>query len=235
MQIIKKSTKISVFLSFFRSIFSFCKLSHKKTRKITDKGTGVWLQHLLEGIVDGIVEIHDIKIKFNSDLHEYLLDAGYIQHKDNKSIPLEIQTAEKHLTVKTLAYPKTVQIDIGCSNEPFTHDSAGALRLSSLLSRVKEVLSNASGNRAKICDMGEWIVTHRHVGIDGKIIGLSGTAFNITVNDLTRDFTRAYTKILPDGRTILRLEKVLTDHIHLVQMIQEMREKSTAIFNYLKG
>ena len=188
-------------------------------------GMGVDLTKFINHLSNGIEEIHDVKIKFANDLHKYLTEQGRQVDKSNKGIFLEIPTGEKYLTVKVSVYPKTVTIDIGCSNEPFTYDSAGALRLVSLLSRIKYVLRLTVQNKSEIPDVGKWIVTHRHCGIDGKTIDLAGDAFNITVNDLKDEFVRGYTKILPDGRVIPRLEVTDTEHITTSELINNMNRE----------
>ena len=79
-----------------------------------------------------------------------------------------------------------------------------------------------SKNKSNICDIDNWVVTHRHCCIDGKAIELAGNAFNITVNDLKKEFTRGYTKILPDGAVIPRLEVTDTERITANDLIQNM-------------
>ncbi|MGQ0795655.1 MAG: hypothetical protein ACT4N5_05685 [Nitrosopumilaceae archaeon] len=174
------------------------------------EGMGALFAEILSGHLSGIKEIHDIKIKTNSDLHKHLVSSGHSQDRTNKGIYLEIPTPEPSLAIKIAVYPSTIQIDIGCSNEPFTCDSTGALRLSSLLARIRDSLLELSARNARIPSTDEWIVTHRHYGIDGQEIELSGNALNVTVNDEIKGFRRMYTKILPDGRVIPRVEKVVT-------------------------
>ncbi|EGG41858.1 Hypothetical protein Nlim_1301 [Candidatus Nitrosarchaeum limnium SFB1] len=224
------NSKLIMTLSKFlvRLMKTICdKLEHhnQSCKEISYKGTGDVLVKFIEHLSNGVEEIHDLKIKFSGELHKHLLKKGHVENKSNKGIFLEIPTGEKYLTVKISIYPKTIHIDIGCSNEPFTYDSMGALRLSSLLSRIENVLRITTENKAEICDVGKWMIVHRHCGIDGNIIELTGNAFNITINELNKDFIRGYTKILPDGRIIPRLEVTNTEQITVNQLIQNMTRK----------
>ena len=197
-------------LSFFnKKIINQSRIFDSDLETKAQRGTGVNYLEFIKSLEDSHKEIHDLKLQFPSDLHQYLIKNEFKSHPKNKSIPIEIPTTEKNLTIKSLVYPKTIQIDIGCSSEPITCDSSGILRFISILNRIKDVLRKTADEAATIPEITKWIITHRHVGMDGKI-EYSAEAFYIAVEDLNGNFTRIYSKLMPDGRKYVRIEVIDT-------------------------
>jgi len=216
-------------LSFFNNKIIYHPQTFDSNLEIkTQEGMRVSLLEFLEKLTNVQSEVHDLKIMFESDLHRYLVKKGHKVNQHNKSIKLEVPTSEENLTVKILVYPHKVQVDIGCSFEPFTCDANGVLRLTSLLNRISQVLTKSSAYKAMIPDIAEWIVTHRHYGKDGNL-EYSGETFHIAYQDMVGEFTRVYTKLMPDGRVILREEKIETMKNTIGQEIQNMENESSKL------
>jgi hypothetical protein len=169
----------------------------------------VYEQKFLNTFLGAEAAVHDLKFKIVAELHKHLLERGYNEEKSNRGIRVEIATAEKGLTIKVIVYPKMVQVDIGCTFNPISWDADGALRLTLILVKTHETLLAASGHKADIPPIAEWVITHRHHGMDGKT-EYSGQAFNITFEGLKGEMVRAYVKIMPDGRRVPRIEKIMT-------------------------
>ena len=216
-------------LSFFdKKIINQSLIFDSNLETKEQEGTRVSLIEFIEKLKDAQSEIHDLKIMFESDLHRCLVKKGHKVNQYNKSIQMEISTSEENLTVKALVYPHKVQVDIGCSCEPFTCDANGVLRLTSLLNRISLVLMKSSAYKAKIPDIKDWIVTHRHYGKDGNL-EYSGESFHIAYQDMVGEFIRVYTKLMPDGRVILRKETIETAKNTVDQEIQKMKSEASRL------
>ncbi len=128
---------------------------------------GDLIKHILDA-EKATAAMHDIKIKLSSNLHSYLVEQGYVPDKNNKMIKLEMKNAY-YTTVKFIIYPKTILIDIGCSEEPITYLPAGVTRLASLLEEAHYFLCAQSSHKAKIDEIGKRELIHHHNNKDGKI------------------------------------------------------------------
>ena len=87
-------------------------------------------------------KIHDIKLMFHSNLHNALLKLNYVPESSNKRIPLEIPTFNNNIIIKIQVYPKTIQIDIGCTYKPFVYDISVVIHLTHILGRVCQYIES---------------------------------------------------------------------------------------------
>src|SRR6185437_1146051 len=110
--------------------------------KHDDEDMGVNMLKFFSSLEEAIPSIHDVKIKFTSDLHYHLVHLDFPTNKNNNGIKIEIPTEDKNIIIKALVYPKTVQVDIGCTFRPFSCDIDGATRLYLIGSKIREVLLN---------------------------------------------------------------------------------------------
>jgi len=198
----------------------------KKEQEKLSRGMGVDLSTVLNSFNPSQSEIHDIKIQVKFKLHEFLISQGYTVNPHNKCILLQYPTSDRAIVVKILVYPNTVQIDIGCSNNPFSYNQKGALRLNILLEKICQYLFKKSERKSQIPSIMEWIVTHRHYGLDGDLV-LEGKSFHITYEDLLGQFTRIYPKTLANGKQITRLEKIQTTKNTVRKELEKMVSPTT--------
>ena len=180
------------------------------TRRITTEGMGVGEQFYEILLTLQYVQpmIHDIKVKVESnDLHTNLLQNGCSSNPSNNSIKVNVPYTDNNITTKIFVYPKTVQIDIGCTYRPIVYDPSGMLLLHEHLSKISCYLSEISGTLLPPAQ--KWIITQYHMNKDGKE-ELSGSMFNFTVEEVVSGMLRFYSKKMPDGKTIPRLEQIVT-------------------------
>jgi len=201
-------------------------VSFKNTSKnIRREGMGVDLIKYIVDAANTIPSMHDMKIHLQSDLHKYLVAQGYPTHAKNKSIKLEMKTDSQNITVKALVYPRTVHIDIGCTNEPFPLLPAGGIKLASLLNKIKQFLCEQSSHKAEISEIGQWEMTRHDRGQDGKIT-YDGKKFHITIENVIGGFAQIYSKEKLDGSLITRIEQVRTEKIKINDLLNKMRGES---------
>ena len=175
--------------------------------------------------------LHDIKIKISSNLHSYLVEQGYVPHKNNKMIQLEMKNTY-YTTVKFIVYPETILIDIGCSDEPITYLPAGATRLASLLAEAHYFLCAQSSHKAKIDEIGKWELIHHHKNKDGKIT-YEGKGFHIILEDALGGVTRAYNKHFSDGGTFVRIEEIRREKIPITKLLENMRNVNADVTQFV--
>lgn len=192
--------------------------SHKITQRVMGEG----MFEILQSLREQPAKIHDIKIMFkSSNLHEILLQNGAKQHSNNKGIQIKIPTYHQNMIIKCMIYPKTIQIDIGCSYRPIVYDISGVTFLSSILGEVFLYLKISSSPESDIPEVNSWKITHYHFGKDGRE-SYSGGRFHHTFEEVTEGLVRFYSKIMPDGITIPRFEQIQTPHNTLEKEIQNM-------------
>ncbi|MDE1861514.1 MAG: hypothetical protein KGI33_01240 [Thaumarchaeota archaeon] len=198
------------------------------SHRITLDHTGVVGQKffdLLESIKLQHPTIHDIKVKFTSDLHKHLAEMGCSCNPANNSIKVGFETSDNNLHIKILVYPETTQIDIGCTYKPIVHDLRGILYLSEIFSKVSHHLSSLTGHIAAIPPVHEWVITHYHFAKDGTgIPSFNGQTFHMTFEEVAGGLIRFYSKRMPDGLTIPRLEQIKSVQETLDQKMQEVLE-----------
>lgn len=186
------------------------------------EGTGLDLLQLIQDAKKSVRAIHDIKIDFNSNLHDSLRTKGYQVHNTNKLILVPIVTNDPNLTIKASVYPKSVQLDIGCSSSPISYNMAGASKLADILDFVHNYLCSISGHKAEIPRIGTWMITHYHHNKDSKNT-YDGERFHITCEEALGSFTRIYDKEI-NGSRVIRLEEIKTPRIAVADELKIMQE-----------
>jgi hypothetical protein len=153
----------------------------------------------------------------------------------------------RDLLVKaTIHRTDTVSIVIGCSLNPVTLDIKGIVRLTSALSIVEERLSRivegfqnfhgfgviganveldgSSPSRHSyhsiIPSFSEWTVTMWHFGADA-LTEYSGEKFSVTWETAEDVLIRAYSKVMNDDRTRIRLERQEYPKATLADIIEQ--------------
>jgi len=181
------------------------------------------LESILEDCRDQPPMIHDIRFKIESDVYEKLLKKGLTPNKNNHSITLNnIPTPDSSLNFKILAYPKHIQLIVGCSLKPIIYDSKG---ISNLIFNLGQYIGNLKlfvNDTFSIQPISKWTVTHTHCNKDGSL-ELSGQSFHYSFEDYTGSLYRIYAKKFPDG-VRARVEKIETEKISIEQMAKGVIE-----------
>lgn len=176
--------------------------SHRITQKPT---RGDDYLNLIETLINEPLMMHDLKIKIsNSLVHETLVKNGASVNSHNKGILLKFESIDNNINTKILVYPKTIQIDIGCTFKPIVYDTQGFFVLLEHLSNISYHILGIS--KVRLPPVHEWIITHQHLNKDGSL-ELNGPQFHLSVNEVHCGFMRFYSKDLPVGTT-MRVEKV---------------------------
>jgi len=211
----------------FRSSCGFYKikgieLSRDKHRTVSQPmGVHDDMQSMLQSISEKLEEIHDLKFKFSSDnLHQILKSLGHVEDPSNCLIKLEIPL-DKYVTAKILVYPKTVQVNLSCTFKPIIYDAEGVVKLTTFLGRICQYLIDISSGTANIPSSQEWIVTHYHLGKDGTC-EIAGSRFEIKWEGIAGDLIRFYSKKMPDGKIIPRIEQIKIPRTTVKEEIQYM-------------
>lgn len=166
---------------------------------------------VLERLDNQAAKIHDIKLQFDSNIHEVLERQGYSANSKNRCIILaNIPIRNKEISVKALVYPNTVQINIGCSYSPIIYERDSMLNLHEILTEISLYLYDLGATY--IPPVNDWMITHYHLNKDGTDIDLNGKSFHITIANATEGFIRYYSKEMPDGSLIPRIEQIRRPH-----------------------
>ena len=159
------------------------------------------------------------------------LGYDYTMNTRSKDVLLRVWELSGLLTKVTIHRTDTVSVVIGCSLTPIELDVNGVIRLTNALSVVEDRLSRLieGSNVVKdtvIVDVGggrvnspndlhthgiipkysEWIVTMWHFGADASI-EYSGDKFSVTWGTAENVLVRAYSKVMGDHKTRIRLER----------------------------
>ena len=192
-------------------------------KKITDKGMRVGIQMLektLDHLKDLPLMMHDIALKFKSDnLHIVLQKNGYTPANSNSMIKLKHFFDELGSDVTFCIYPKSIQIQLSCTQNPIIRDPDGILKLGTILGHVRQFLKGRSHELVNIPLCGDWIVYHYHLNKDGP--SCRGKAFEITVNDFDYTMIRFYKKRMVNGKTKDRIEAIQTPNISVNNLFRK--------------
>lgn len=194
--------------------------SHRITLETT--GVGQKFLDILESLRLQQPTFHDIKVQFKSDLHKHLLQKGCSVNPSNNSIKTGFPCADNNLTIVILIYPETTQIDVGCTYKPLVYNFKGLLYLQELLAKISYHLSTLSG--CTIPPVSEWVMTHYHFAKDGPTVNTQ--MFHVTIEELSGGLIRFYSKKMPDGTVIPRLEQIKTEKFALGEHLQQILEVS---------
>jgi len=190
--------------------------SHRIT--LGDTGVGQKFLDILESLKLQHPTIHDIKIRFKSDLHEHLIKKGCSSNPSNDSIKPGFTIVDNNITVKILVYPETTQIDIGCTYKPIVHDFKGIFYLHEILSKISHHLSGLA-DCSTIPLVQDWVITHYHFAKDGPS-ELSNQLFHMTFEEVVGGLIRFYSKKMKDGSTHARAEQIRTPMRTLQEELQ---------------
>jgi len=190
----------------------------KRLPPITDKPTGERTIEILRRLKEQPPKIHDIKLKISANLHKFLPQDQVDPH--NKGIKKKMML-DHDIYANVLVYPDKIQIDLACTNNPIIYDIAGVIRLTFLFGQLYTLLQYWGNFSASIVPFYEWIITHYHFGKDGRE-ALSGQTFHRTYDDFATGLVRFYSKKLPNGKTIPRIEQVNTPNTSLRNEIDKM-------------
>jgi len=187
---------------------------------LTDRPTGVGQKfiNILEDLSLQEPMIHDIKVKVETPtLHTALLSKGCSIDPTNNLIKINFDT-DPNITTKILVYPKTTQIDLGCTYQPLVYNVNSLLYLHEHLSKVSSHLTQLS--KEVLPQVSNWVITHYHFNKDGSI-PVSGQSFNVEFEEMSAGLIRLYSKKFPDKR-VARLEQIQSPKIPLKEMMQEV-------------
>lgn len=215
----------------FRSNPCFYRLkgmSPEDIKTVTEKPTGDRMIDILQRLREQPPKIHDIKVKFNYPLHKKLERAGAVPDPTNKGIRFTALRMGNDFTIKIMVYPNTVQIDLGCTNNPLVYDISGAVKLTSFLGRLYQELYVFAHYDAYLPQIGKWIVTHYHFGKDGSET-YSGQLYHLTYENVATGLIRFYSKPMSDGRIVSRIEQIQRPNNTLDQEIDNMIRHETAV------
>ena len=180
------------------------------------------IYNIIKDIIFGIRRLHDIHLAFKSTgLWNYLSGIEYYKMRTNskKTISFGYFPIEQYLTIRVLVQATdTVNVIVGCSNNPIILDFNGIIRLSDALTRIEEKLSaivndpsnktfNAEYNPSniKIPNKDDWTITLWHLHRD-SYEEYSGEKFQCCWDIAKNLFIRIYNKELKLKRNIIRLE-----------------------------
>jgi len=76
----------------------------------------------------------------------------------------------------------------------------------------------------KLPKITEWIVTHYHFNKDGSV-EINGVSVHYSFADIQTGLIRLYSKQMPDGKKILRLEQVKSPNKPLHELMLQILDK----------
>jgi hypothetical protein len=195
--------------------------------------------------------VHDIRLKFACpNLYTIIFSLisnktlGYdcIINSRSKDILLPVWKIGDLLIKATIHRTDTVSVMIGCSLNPIVLDVTGIIRLTNSLSIVEERLSRLVKGYRNIHGPNviegfspshdcrsyygivpshfEWIVTMWHFGADA-LVEYSGEKFSVTWETAEDVLIRAYSKVMNDSKTRIRLERQEYPKTSLADIIEQ--------------
>jgi hypothetical protein len=171
---------------------------------------------------------------------------SYRINSRSKDILLPAWKIRDLLVKVTIHRTDTVSIIIGCSLNPVTLDINGIIKLTNALSVVEERISRLLEDSCNVHGYGvidanigidssspsrcsyhgiippfsEWIVTMWHFGADA-LTEYSGEKFSVTWETAEDVLIRAYSKVMNDDRTRIRLERQEYPKATLADIIEQ--------------
>ena len=183
------------------------------------------IEDILKTLAEQPPTIHDIKLKFESNIHFKLEKIGHTKHPKNRGIKISYPHMDNNRKIHIMAYPQTTLIDIECTYKPIVYDDSGVFSLLCLLADIRAYLNGLTNFTATIPEAHQWICTHYHFGKDSSAI-FDGQAFHCTFQALASGFVRYYSKLMPDGSTIERLETIKTPNKPIIKILMDIIHKS---------
>lgn len=202
---------------------------NSKNLTVQDMGRGLEMLHsALDELKQHVPMMHDIKLKFESEnLHLLLRQNGYVPAKENSMIRIKHYFDEIGTDIIFTVYPKSTQIHISNTQKPIIHNPEGILKLGTILGHVRQFLIGKSHDIAIIPMCNEWEIYHYHLNKDSP--AFSGKSVMITVGDFDSVLLRYYTKHMITGKTINRLEKIVTTKNSLTDLMNNALDTNLSI------
>lgn len=149
--------------------------------------------------------IHDIRIKVSdSSLYQKLTECNTSKDPSNNSFTVNVPQFDNNVITKISVYPNTILIFLGCTYKPLVYNSSTIWCLHEHLSKISYHLTSLG---ALLPPVNGWICTHYHMNKDGSE-PLSGQSFHFTFEEVSSGMLRFYSKKMPDGKMIPRLEQI---------------------------
>jgi hypothetical protein len=200
---------------------------HDHVKEIIVQDTTPPICNIIENLPLDKKSLHDIHMRFEvpdiwsilssllnvSDSQQQRLLRLNSISKDISLSPWQI----KDLNIKvTVHRTNTVSVVVGCSYAPIAIDINRVIRLSNALTRVEERLSRLLDDCKKVTsneygsmsipEHSNWNITMWHFGADASI-EYAGEKFSATYEVTENALVRAYSKVMRDGKTRIRLER----------------------------
>jgi hypothetical protein len=179
----------------------------------------------------------------SSSVSNNALGYDYTVNSRSKDIILPAWKIGDLLIKATIHRTDTVSIAIGCSLSPVGLDIVGIIRLTNALAVVQDRLSRivkgfyAAKGSSRIHDSSsksvdqdikigiipphsDWIVTMWHFGADASV-EYTGEKFSVTWQTAEDALVRAYTKVINDNKTRIRLERQEYPKATLADIIEQ--------------
>jgi len=189
---------------------------------------GKKIDDLLQSLESQPAKIHDIRLKFDSNIHSFLLNlpTREVNEKNNQFIQdISEHIGNPHITVKLQISPKNVQVIIGCTSRPIVYDLFGVNDLSAILGKISGILTALSGfdPKLELPPTNLWVLTHYHFGRD-SIEEFSGDMFHYTFDNFKDGLIRYYSKRL-HGKTTVRVEQIQTPKFSMREMLVKIMDQ----------
>jgi hypothetical protein len=194
--------------------------------------------------------VHDIRLRFSSPgiyaiasstISQNAQGCNCTMNTRSKDILLPTWRIDDVLVKATIHRTDTVSVMMGCSLNPISLDINGLIRLTKTLSVVEERLfrlvegpqnvynftvigDNTSQIRNRLSGAipphSRWLVIMWHFGADA-LIEYSGERFSIIWETAENVLIRAYSKVMNDNRTRIRLERQEYPKTTVVDIIEQ--------------
>lgn len=194
--------------------------SHSVTEMATEGSSA--FEKLLESLKDQPPMIHDIHLKFESDLHAKLVSTGLSVNSSNHAITdIKYDSLDKNFNTKIMIYPKTTLIILGCTYNPIIYNIDGIYSLMIHLGQVQFYLSYLAKHEVILPKVQTWIVTRYDFNKDGSESS-NVHPFWREWDDIATGLIRFYLKTMQDGRKIPRLEQIQSPNKPLSQILVDV-------------
>ena len=175
---------------------------------------------LIQDLPMGNNGLHDIRLRFEARGVWKFMSTYHPELPTNhisKDILIPTYNIDNILVRVTVHKTDTISVSLACSLTPVSDDISGIISFSNALVRVEERVSallvrscnplalGATMDQLWIPDHKTWIVTMWHFGAD-SLTEYSGEKFQVSWEVGRNTLVRAYTKIMNDKKTRIRLE-----------------------------
>jgi len=181
---------------------------------------------LLQNLKNQPPMMHDLRVHTRiTGLYENILHNSDLKpNKQNQAFTIHVPINYK-LSTTVNVYKDTMQVMVGCSQQPLPYSISGFLELSSHLSAVCEYLKIKASHDFMHEPISNWTITYFHFNRDG--ITIQSPIFNYTITDLS-SHSVFYLKRFDDGTVKPRYEEHLTPHKTLTELSMGQVSSKTA-------